>query len=91
MFHKKIIIAVLVLILLLAAVAPWFEDDLLSVHARSEISNQIQSEKLQGNMVVNGELICDGLCVDRYPFFTKVSVQEAEWIVPFWGSVYRVQ
>lgn len=87
---RKIFVGVGILIVLLAAATPWFQDNLLSADARSEISHQIQSENLQGNKVIDGELICDGLCVNRYPFFTKVSVQEAGWVIPFWGSVYRV-
>jgi len=91
MTKKKIIIVALVLLVFICAVSPWFEDDLISSKARSEISHQIQDEGLAGNKEVDGELICDGLCVDRYPFFTKAGTSDAEWIIPFWGSVYRVK
>jgi hypothetical protein len=79
------------LFVIYAAAAPWFVDDLIPNRARSEISDQIHSEELQGNMVIDGELICDGPCVDRYPFFIKVSVQEAAWLIPFWGVPYRIE
>lgn len=88
---KKFIFIALGLLIFVLALSPWFNDDLISSHARSFISQEIQDEGLIGNKVVDGELICDGLCVDRYPFFTKVGVQDAEWIIPFWGSVYRVK
>ena len=91
MTRKKNLLGFVVAFLLLAAVTPWLEDDLLSAHARSEISDQVQAENLQGNKVVDGELICDGLCVDRYPFLTLAGVQDATWVIPFWGSVYRVK